>query len=1338
MGFIVKAVKSVVKAVVGIATKLVGGIFGFLVGGKKSPKSKSVNTLTKSLEPETARKICFGRIAVPLDLRFWEVFGTQGEYYAEVLAHATHRITAFRELYLEQNLAIDASGTVQSAYVGVITRNTRLGIPGQTGFVVGSGSQWNTSSTFDGCAYSVLTWRPDEKKLPNGIPSRYTQICDCAPVYDPRRDSTMGGSGTHRYNDQSTWDYATVDSNGIPIGRNNALQALWYLLGWRIANPTTGEMVLVAGRGVDVTDINMASFIAGANNCEVAGYYTDLVLSTEDSHTTNENKITCNGLIARLIDPGGLWSYYANVNDTGNVAVTLTDDDILDQGSVQWTPSKGMSDQFNQVVGKFINPSSVTLYQPFPYPMVRDATYEANLGVKRRAQQDFEQVLDSTLAQRLARLKLNMAQYQGELQATWGPRAIKAQAYSVVRYISVRFGWNKLFRVWRQELTNGQCQMLLTEVDPSIWSAGAVASALAASIGSAGDPLRSINPSNVIITLVPMVGANGDKADGFQIAWAAPPTNIRRTEIRYKLTNTTDWQYTLGPVGRDITSVTSPPLLSGAIYEAQVRHVTFNEIPGAWVYSTISPANTIGQFQIGNTGTVNYAAIAAAGGTATWANVTGTGKPTDYADVTASNYSSGVTGGGPWIFEQSNPLSLTKPQPNLIYDAGLKLNARTWDLAGAWTLGNGPDIGYYAWAGGASGTYIRMGGFVTAIPSSPYTFSCYHGGGNYTGGQFAINWFSGPGGTGTLLRQDTIAYNSAGTGYLRKSASFTSPAGAQSYGFFAQTPTIATGGYFLLFKPKAEYSGIVTSWNDDATFGSRYENGQVIDVLKPAEAGSDITGSHNSVGVTGAGDLLFINKAQLPIGGNALLNADFSRGLYGYFANTQTQVSHYGVDHGVNLNSDYGGKLNVFYSHVNGVGGGAWAVGDFCDALMPRGFASVEGLTYQKTFGLPVKQGDRIYARCLAAQHRCRFELNILIYNKDGGFLGAQAFGGALENGGSNGGDPNLFNVVGGVMDISSSTYASAAHCSLFFRMYGDGRSDPYIFVALPAFGILPAGQTELPVWQPGPPSRILDPQQYNTQLLLGPSNTTNLAPSYTVNSTNVTVNFPAHVRTIAGINGPVSLNYGACSAVWPFSSYWVAYIDDTDLTGVATPAVVLTSSPNDLLYPGRYQIGSGTTPASGGGGGSVGGGGGFSDSCVCYDSYLPDGRKAYQVYAGTMIEIVNETLDDVCSIDVTRNYLADSECVKLTSISGIELICSVTTPITLEDGRGIYAPACQGRRLPVKDENGFRWELIETVEHVGIMTVAHISCHNKVYGAGSQPGRFIYTHNPTVPNPKP
>ena len=124
---------------------------------------------------------------------------------------------------------------------------------------------------------------------------------------------------------------------------------------------------------------------------------------------------------------------------------------------------------------------------------------------------------------------------------------------------------------------------------------------------------------------------------------------------------------------------------------------------------------------------------------------------------------------------------------------------------------------------------------------------------------------------------------------------------------------------------------------------------------------------------------------------------------------------------------------------------------------------------------------------------------------------------------------------------------------------------------------------------------RVSDPLVYNTQAIIGLTDATNLVPAYTNGASNVTINLPGHVRKVAGPSGPQPLSYGATQTTWTHASPWWAYIDDVNLVGVATPTIGITADPSNLLYPGRYRVAEGITPAapsSGGGGGGFGGGG--------------------------------------------------------------------------------------------------------------------------------------------------
>lgn len=585
----------VVKAVVGIAVAAVGVItgnplliaqgammtLGAILQKDNAGNKATTGRLSKNLEPEDFRKIIFGKTMGASDLRYWETWGSDYTKFDEVIAVATHRIHSFQETYIEEELVGLGGGSASGTYAGALSVSQTT-----TGghLAAGGGSLWGANAKMTGVPHYVFKWVYDEKKLPQGIPSRYTRVVEGAYVYDPRRDSTRGGSGSHRADDQSTWSYATLDSNGQPIGRNNALQMLWYLIGWRI----NGK--LVAGRGVDLADIDFEGFIAAANDAEAEEYYTDMILSTGDAHTTNEGIISADGLIGELLDLGGLWTYRITRNDVAEVVVALDDDDVVEGGAVQWVPFKPMSDKYNEVAGSFIDPSPTSLYQPRAYPTVIDAVYQAMDGYKKRKTQNFQCVQNAALAQKLARLMLNRDRYQGEFSATFNLRALRARVWDIVWLSLERYGFeDKPFRVIKQGISANGVEMVLREEDASIYSGGTVAEQVPPSQGSKYDPRMRVLVTGMNLATGYIEGEDGTTQDALIVTWNPAPSNVRRTEVQYKLhadPDETKWQ-NASMTTSDAASCAIAPVVPGTEYDVRVRHWSVNEVDGPWTEMTV-------------------------------------------------------------------------------------------------------------------------------------------------------------------------------------------------------------------------------------------------------------------------------------------------------------------------------------------------------------------------------------------------------------------------------------------------------------------------------------------------------------------------------------------------------------------------------------------------------------------------------------------------------------------------------------------------------------------------------------------------------------------------------
>ena len=451
------------------ATLALSGIAGFLAPGV--PKSQ-LSRLNVSLDPTTPRKAVFGTTAMNLDLRYHEGSGTNQEYIDYIICVAAHKVKAISEIWFEEKQAWASGSGVTSTYSGYLTVATRLeGNSGNT-ISINGGSKWGSTCRLTGCAYVHIRIKrtgnssKTESPLVNGLPSRVTIIGEGGYLYDPRLDSTVsGGSGAHRSDDQATWgSYTDPDDCDNP-----ALQLLWWLLGWKINDR------LSIGCGVPPSRIDLESFITAANICDE--YVTLATGGTQRRYRTSgtasdadDRMSVINTFLAcmngTLRDSNGKLSLDVTKNDLADYVLDFDENDVL--GEFEWNQTRGLTDSYNKARGRYVDPSTSSLYQLVDYPEVG---FDSPDGIERVMTLDLGYVEDGRRAQRIAKQVLQRNQYRGLFSATFTAKAQGCVVGDVVRLTFTALGWNeKLFRVVSQEIRfDGQVPMSLVEENDAIY-----------------------------------------------------------------------------------------------------------------------------------------------------------------------------------------------------------------------------------------------------------------------------------------------------------------------------------------------------------------------------------------------------------------------------------------------------------------------------------------------------------------------------------------------------------------------------------------------------------------------------------------------------------------------------------------------------------------------------------------------------------------------------------------------------------------------------------------------------------------------------------------------------
>jgi hypothetical protein len=204
--------------------------------------------------------------------------GTSGNILHQVLALAMHQIDTCNAVYFDQELLGTLTAITGSGNDGKVTTGTYANVawarcyPGtmtQTvDYILTTNfpSQWTSTARGRGCAYLALSYDWGNGKVYKRVP-QVTALIAGALVYDPRLDSTNGGSGSQRYTDSTTWKWSN----------NPAL--CW--ANYKISN---------YGFGVDpASDINWPAVITAANIC-------DAIVDTYDPFLAGGYSVTGTGL----------------------------------------------------------------------------------------------------------------------------------------------------------------------------------------------------------------------------------------------------------------------------------------------------------------------------------------------------------------------------------------------------------------------------------------------------------------------------------------------------------------------------------------------------------------------------------------------------------------------------------------------------------------------------------------------------------------------------------------------------------------------------------------------------------------------------------------------------------------------------------------------------------------------------------------------------------------------------------------------------------------------------------------------------------------------------------
>lgn len=317
---------------------------------------------------------------------------------------------------------------------------------------------WSADMIGRGLAYAVLTFRYDRKVF-DSLPSvRF--VVDGLNLYDPRKDSSVGGSGAQRWATPATWAFTR---NPI-VMIYNIMRGITLPDGSRWGGACTAD------------DLPLANWIAAMNVCDVevtlsgggtiARYTAGFEVSVDDEPAAVIEELlkACNG---QMVDMGGIWKVRAG--SLGLPVHFFTDEDIIATRPEEFDPFPGLAETYNGITATYPEPTS--LWESREAPARYNATWEAEDGGRRLvAALSLPAVTHSRQVQHLMQAAIKDHRRMRRHNLTLTPAAAIVEPLDVVSWSSSRNGYSaKQFEVAQvvEDLRSCLPQIAIREVDPT-------------------------------------------------------------------------------------------------------------------------------------------------------------------------------------------------------------------------------------------------------------------------------------------------------------------------------------------------------------------------------------------------------------------------------------------------------------------------------------------------------------------------------------------------------------------------------------------------------------------------------------------------------------------------------------------------------------------------------------------------------------------------------------------------------------------------------------------------------------------------------------------------------
>jgi hypothetical protein len=330
--------------------------------------------LVNKASNNTAIPVVYGQRQVGISRVFVESSGTDNNYLymAGVLCEGGgNGIESVDEIYVNDKLVTWSGsltdGTVRTVNssdtnfykdgASLISVQAFYGLDNQSvSSILDESTNWGSNHKLSGVAYLAFkfTWNQDAF---NSLPE-VKVVLKGKKIYDPRLDSTKGGSGSHRQDTASTWTYSN----------NSSLVLLDYLrnarYGKALPNSAFETNYDSFKTSADLCDTQVTPYSGGT---DIDLFQTNIVLDTDQKLIDNVRELL-NPMRAIFTYTQG--KYFLIIENTGSSQLSLNANNII--GGIKIFGEKKNS-KYNRVIGTFVNPSKEWQEDTVTFPPADDS-----------------------------------------------------------------------------------------------------------------------------------------------------------------------------------------------------------------------------------------------------------------------------------------------------------------------------------------------------------------------------------------------------------------------------------------------------------------------------------------------------------------------------------------------------------------------------------------------------------------------------------------------------------------------------------------------------------------------------------------------------------------------------------------------------------------------------------------------------------------------------------------------------------------------------------------------------------------------------------------------------